>query len=165
MFCVECLVNVLLVLEAPYVCTSVRVQEFLGRTAIRTYGIPIPVIPVIIPVGGRNRNRNPGIPGIPGRNLQRRSRMPLTTWKSLSEETQSIWDSIDEAEKAKILAASRNDSKKPRRQVKLARGGILTPSKMGVNLPYLVNTPITLPFCVAIIVLKEMSGGNMAQYS
>ena len=46
--------------------------------------------------------------------------MPLTTWKSLSDETQSIWDSIDEAEKAKILAASRNDSKKPRRQVKLA---------------------------------------------
>jgi hypothetical protein len=48
------------------------------------------------------------------------SRMPLTTWKSLSEETQSVWDQIDPAEKAKILSASRDDSKKPKRRVNYA---------------------------------------------
>ena len=48
------------------------------------------------------------------------SRMPLSTWKSLSEETQSVWDQIDPAEKAKILSASRDDSKKPRRHANFA---------------------------------------------
>ena len=45
------------------------------------------------------------------------SRMPLTTWKSLSDETQSIWDQIDPAEKVKILAAARDDTRKMKRKV------------------------------------------------
>ena len=45
------------------------------------------------------------------------SRMPLTAWKSLSDETQSIWDQIDPTEKAKILAAARDETKKLKRRV------------------------------------------------
>ena len=47
------------------------------------------------------------------------SRMKLTTWKSLSDETKAIWDTIDPKEKAKILAETRGDAKTPRRSVKL----------------------------------------------
>ena len=43
--------------------------------------------------------------------------MPLTAWKSLSDETQSIWDQIDPTEKAKILAAARDETKKLKRRV------------------------------------------------
>jgi hypothetical protein len=51
------------------------------------------------------------------------SRMPLSTWKSLSEDTQTIWDTIDANEKAKILAASKGEPRTQRRNIKLAEQG------------------------------------------
>ena len=48
-----------------------------------------------------------------------------------------------------------------RRRRLMARGGIFIPPKMGVNLLCLVKTLISLPVCVAKIVLKGIRGGNL----